>query len=172
MFVDVKELSGRFIDAHIRLAPGDPLVHVTFVYGEPRVENRHRMWSHLTALRASSTLPWLVVGDFNEVQWQYEHFSANLRAEAQMAAFRDCLQLCELNDLGFSGLPFTYDNKRAGSRNIRVRLDRAVADNSWRDIYSETEVVHLVSPCSDHSPLLVKLEKEVRPALQRPVHAV
>jgi hypothetical protein len=103
----------------------------------------------------------MLMGDFNEALWQFEHFSACPRAEPQMAAFRDCLQLCDVNDLGFTGLPHTYDNKRARRNNVRVRLDRAVADNSWRDIYSDSEVVHLVSPCSDHCPILLSLAREV-----------
>jgi hypothetical protein len=65
------------------------------------------MWDHLKALKASSSLPWVVLGDFNEALWQYEHFSARQRPEPQMAAFRDCLQICELKDIGFSVLSYT-----------------------------------------------------------------
>jgi hypothetical protein len=140
--VEIREANPRFIDAFVRFSSEEPLFHATFVYGEPRVENRHRMWSALATLKASSSLPWMIMGDFNEALWQFEHFSDCPRAESQMAAFRDCFQLCEVNDLGFSGLPHTYDNKRAGRSNVRVRLDRAVADNSWRDIYSDSSVVH------------------------------
>jgi hypothetical protein len=128
--VDIREATDQYIDAFIRTGPNEPLFHATFVYGEPRVEKRHRMWQQLSALRASSPLPWVVLGDFNEALWQYEHFSASLRPEPQMIAFHDCLQVCELKDLGFSGLPFTYDNKRSGARNVRVRLDRVVADDA------------------------------------------
>jgi hypothetical protein len=80
------------------------------------------MWDHLKALKASSSLPWVVLGDFNEALWQYEHFSARQRPEPQMAAFRDCLQICELKDIGFSVLPYTYDNKRDGNHNVRSVL--------------------------------------------------
>jgi endonuclease/exonuclease/phosphatase family metal-dependent hydrolase len=165
--VDVKEKNDRYIDVHMQFAPNDPMVHVTFVYGEPRTENRHRMWSSLAALRASSTLPWVLLGDFNEALWQYEHFSIRPRPEAQMAAFRDCVQLCNLHDLGFTGLPYTYDNKRAGSANVKVRLDRVLAGDRWRDIYANSSVVHLVSPCSDHCPILLSLAREVRTPVLR-----
>jgi hypothetical protein len=80
------------------------------------------MWDHLKALKASSSLPWVVLGDFNEALWHYEHFSARQRPEPQMAAFRDCLQICELKDIGFSVLPYTYDNKRDGNHNVRSVL--------------------------------------------------
>jgi hypothetical protein len=166
VFVDVKEITARFIDVHIRLSPSEPLWHATFVYGEPRTENRHLMWSALCALRASSALPWMAVGDFNEALWQHEHLSHCPRPEGQMIAFRDALMVCELKDIGFSGVPFTYDNKRRGRANVKVRLDRAVADDCWRDIFSEGIVVHLVSPCSDHVPLLLQLVCEAKD--QRP----
>jgi hypothetical protein len=160
--VDIQEITERYIDVHIRTAPNEPLIHATFVYGEPRVEHRHRMWSQLEFLKRNCTLPWVVLDDFNEALWQYEHFSSTLRSESQMAAFRDCLQICELKDLGFSVLPFTYDNKRAGAANVRVCLDRVVADDSWRDIFPAASVVHLVSPCSNHCPVLLSLQRENR----------
>jgi hypothetical protein len=44
-----------------------------------------------------------------------------------MKAFREALSYCNLTNLGFSGIPYTYDNKRAGRAYVKVRLDRAVA---------------------------------------------
>jgi endonuclease/exonuclease/phosphatase family metal-dependent hydrolase len=124
------------------------------------VENRHNMWSLMRNLKNQSDLPWCVLGDFNEAMWSFEHFSASKRAESQMLAFRDALETCKLVDLGFSGLPYTYDNRRRGNKNVKVRLDRVVADNRWRDIFSEARVVHQVSPCSDHCPIVLHCEKE------------
>jgi hypothetical protein len=66
IYMDVKEATDRYIDVWIRISQDEPLFHATFVYGEPRVEHRHRMWAKLTALRASSSLPWALIGDFNE----------------------------------------------------------------------------------------------------------
>lgn len=121
--VEIQEINERYIDAYIRLSDDDPLRRLTCVYGEPRVENRHRMWTLLKKLKAQSTLPWCVIGDFNEALWSFEHFSHSQRGEAQMVAFPDTLEVCELLDLGFAGLPYTYDNKREGNRNVKVRLD-------------------------------------------------
>ncbi|CAL5097923.1 unnamed protein product [Urochloa decumbens] len=137
----------------------------TFIYGEPRVEDRHRTWEILQRLKTRSNDPWVVVGDFNEVLWQYEHFSETKRGERQMEAFRDTLDMCGLRDIGFAGIPWTYDNKKSGQRNVKVRLDRGVANQDWLDRFPDASVFHLTSPCSDHCPLLVSVLQE--PQTQR-----
>ena len=88
--VTVLESCAWYIDVRIVDAANDKSWRTIFVYGEPRVENRHRMWSTLSNLRAVSTEPWLVCGDFNEAMWQHEHFSRTKRVESQMASFYDC----------------------------------------------------------------------------------
>jgi exonuclease III len=53
-----------------------------------------------------------------------------------------------------------YDNHRSGDANVRVHLDRAVADSNLQDLFAEVKVHHLVMPRSDHCPLLVELKKD------------
>jgi hypothetical protein len=65
------------------------------------------MWTLLQDLKVQSDLLWLTVGDINEVLWAFEHFFATPSFSNQMAAFRDVFELCELSDLGFTGLPYT-----------------------------------------------------------------
>jgi hypothetical protein len=103
----------------------------TFVYGEPRTQDRHNMWELLRRIKPCSKAPWMMIGDFNEVMWSFEHFSKSRRPERQMLDFREVLSHCDLHDLGFTGLPWTLDNKQAGDRNVKVRLDRVVATTSW-----------------------------------------
>lgn len=158
MTVTVHDACNRYIDVNIVDGGSGISWRGTFVYSEPRVENRHNMWDHLSRLQAILQDPWFVCGDYNEALWQHEHLSRTMRSETQKSAFRDFLLLCELEDLGFSGIPYTYNNGQDGDRNVQVRLDRACADESWRDIFPAAKVSHLASPCSDHSPLLVQLE--------------
>lgn len=113
--VEVKFSNARCIDAVVNAGPDVPPWRLTCVYGEPRVEYRHLMWSLLKNMCASSDLPWLVVGDFNECMWDFEHVSLSARAPSQMQAFRDVLDTCDLADLGFTGVPHTYDNTRSGN---------------------------------------------------------
>lgn len=92
----------------------------TFVYGEPRMQDRHLMWELIRRIAPISNAPWLVMGDFNETMWSFEHFSARQRPEPQTRDFRDVLFQCDLHDISFVGLPWTYDNKQKGDRNVRV----------------------------------------------------
>jgi hypothetical protein len=85
-----------------------------------------------------------------------------------LEAFREVLYDCDLTDLGFLGIPYTYDNKRQGRANVRVRLDRVVAYPAWRDMFADSEVQHLVSPVYDHCPILVQIEREVRVPQRQP----
>jgi hypothetical protein len=84
----------------------------TFVYGEPRRELRHFFWDMLSRLRHEWDGPWICCGDFNEVLLQNEHYSSTDRSDAQMELFRDCLDVCNLVDLGFSGPKFTWSNRQ------------------------------------------------------------
>jgi hypothetical protein len=99
--------------------------------------------------------PWLMIGDFNEVMWSFEHFSKRRRPPKQMIEFREVLSFCDLHDLRFQGLPWMYDNKHMGDRNVRVRLDRVVASPSWSQWFPRAKLQHLISVSSDHCPVFL-----------------
>jgi hypothetical protein len=50
--VEVQSQCERYIDVHVRLSEADPVWRLTCVYGEPRVENRHNMWSTMCNLKS------------------------------------------------------------------------------------------------------------------------
>lgn len=66
-----------------------------------------------------------------------------------MEAFREVLGFCDIHDIGFSGLPWTYDNGQPGRHNVKVHLDRVVASTTWSCLFEQAAVEHLVSPCSN-----------------------
>jgi hypothetical protein len=119
------------------------------------------MWTLLRRIKPIIDEPWLMLGDFNECMWQFEHLSNSRRSERQMQNFRDVLSECDLHDLGYTGSEWTYDNKQGGERNVRVRLDRAVARPDWQARFPNASVSHIVSSRSDHVPILVEWEERV-----------
>lgn len=146
---------------HIDVMVVDPTMgakrwRFTGFYGEARREHRHRSWELMHFLSAQSDAPWLCAGDFNEILDAQEKFGGVTRPERQMDGFRDAVSQCGFSDLGFIGLPYTWDNRQEGSRNIKVRLDRAFANGAFSEMFKDTKVWHVQTTESDHCCLLIE----------------
>ena len=63
------------IDTIVTESGGEPR-RLTCVYGEAQVPERHNTWDMLKFIRATSPLPWMCIGDFNEVLLRSEHEGA------------------------------------------------------------------------------------------------
>lgn len=99
---------------------------------------------------------WCCVGDFNAFLHASEKLSAHPPLVKQMEDFGAALEDCQLIDLGFRGYKFTWNNKRPSTANTRERLDRAVANKEWLDMFSASTVLHKFSHASDHMPLILQ----------------
>lgn len=140
---------------------------LTSFYGEPRRDRRKDSRYLMHFLRAQSACPWLCLGDFNDVLSADEQFGGNEREAWQVAAFQDVVNDCRLFDLGFHGLPYTWDNRQEGDRNVKVRLDRALGDDSFLTTMGESEVYHLPLSELDHCGLLVEVGERTGGGRQR-----
>lgn len=98
------------------------------IYGFAEVARKLETWSLIRTLHRSTALPWLCVGDFNEILWSHEKLGLGPRQEGCMKAFCDVLDECGLKDLGFLGDKFTWKGKRQGGM-VFERLDRAATIN-------------------------------------------
>ena len=100
--VDVQSFSDRHIDAIIDHGVDDAWRFTGF-YGDPDTASREDSWSLLRTLHNRSNLPWLCIGDFNEILLADEKQGWLDRPERQMQGFREALDYCRLRDLGFNG---------------------------------------------------------------------
>ena len=48
-----------------------------------------------------------------------------------MLLFREAIDECELLDLGYTGVPFTWCNNQDAMATVWARLDRAMASVDW-----------------------------------------
>lgn len=139
----------------------------TGIYGEPAVEKRDITWKLLRILNQQTSLPWLCMGDFNEILFSHEKKGGAPRSQAQMDKFRWAIEECGLRDLGFSGDKFTWRNNSWDSRKfVKERLDRALGSRSWCKRFPAYKIVNGDQRHSDHRPLLVMLggkNRSVRP---------
>ena len=130
--IDLKNYSRAHIDVKVRWKDHDlPPWRFTGFYGEPRAENRYQSWEFLRTLYGIRHDGWLCMGDFNETLHAEEHFGVHAHHEGQMRAFREAVDFCSFQDLGWRGVPFTWDNKQQGAANVKARLDRALANESF-----------------------------------------
>ena len=77
-----------------------------------------------------------------------------------MQAFREVVDHCSFQDMGWRGVPFTWDNKQHGDANVKARLDRAFANASFLDLFEFMSVKHISSTTSDHCYVLAELKVE------------
>ncbi|KAH0776301.1 hypothetical protein KY290_007712 [Solanum tuberosum] len=81
--------------------------------------------------------------------------------------FNHCINVCNLEDQGFTGSKFTWWNDRTAEDCIFKRLDRILCNNEVNNIFPKIEVEQLTKSGSDHSPLLLKCsssnERVVKP---------
>lgn len=67
---------------------------LTCVYGEAQAQDRYKTWDTLKGMASVSPLPWMCIGDFNEVLRQEEHVGIAQRFNTQMQGFRDTIDVC------------------------------------------------------------------------------
>jgi hypothetical protein len=73
-----------------------------------------------------------------------------------MEGFREAVQICGFLDLGFIGLPYTWDNRQHGNDNVKVRLDRGLASLAFFDMFRDTKVWHVQTTESDHCCMVLE----------------
>ncbi|XP_074306460.1 uncharacterized protein LOC141641707 [Silene latifolia] len=98
---------------------------VTGFYGWPNVAERHLSWELLQLLSRQSTLPWLCIGDFNEILFSTE-MKGSSRPQRQMINFQRAVDECGLRDVAWEGYQFTFDNGQSGEANRQSMIDRAM----------------------------------------------
>ena len=115
----------------------------------------------LKTLRDQSSLPWLCVGDFNEIVQDNEKLGGVLRLVKQMEDFQDVIHACGLMELPYSGPRFTWIRKRH-SEIIAERLDMGLATKGWMDKFPFSKEDYIAVVSSDHLLLLFSINSQQR----------
>uniref|UniRef100_A0A803NKW4 Endonuclease/exonuclease/phosphatase domain-containing protein n=1 Tax=Cannabis sativa TaxID=3483 RepID=A0A803NKW4_CANSA len=111
-------------------------------------------------------MPWIAMGDFNEVLTHVIKLGGPALCDTQIDQFRNTVDYCGLHDLPFSGARYTWHNNCVNGTNVKERLDYAFINNAWPHLFGATEVSHLDFFKSDHRALLLSLN-HVAPAVSQ-----
>lgn len=128
-------------------------------YGSTRYGDKLSFWGELTAWVEDEKLPWMMLGDLNEITEESENFQGR-GLRGRHLFLKDFVQQTGAIDLGFVGRRFTWINKQEGSVSIRKRLDRAISYSGWLELFPKATVQHLNMEYSDHLPILLKTNGE------------
>ena len=94
----------------VRVHTYDSLWRLIGIYEHLEEELKGETWRLMRHLHARASLPWVRLGDFNEILSSNEKNGGNLRPMGAMMGFRQTLLHCGLVDLGFNGYRFTWRN--------------------------------------------------------------
>ncbi|XP_019160483.1 PREDICTED: uncharacterized protein LOC109157057 [Ipomoea nil] len=97
-------------------------------------------------------------GDFNAVTCQAETINYTAYSTQRSTDFVNWISSEGLIDLGFSGPRLTWFRGTEESSAKEARLDRALCTVEWRQRFPDASVQHLPRICSDHAPLLIRLD--------------
>ncbi|KAA3458346.1 reverse transcriptase [Gossypium australe] len=145
--ISLKSFSSYHIDVEVQDNECGTKWRLTGFYGHPDERQRRDYWNFLRQINTDQFVPWVVIGDFNEITND-----------------------CKLVDLGFKGHWFTWERGRIKSTNIRERLDRGVAMLNWIELFSSYQVEHLSHSFSDHCPVLLDTFGRERNGLEHKKH--
>ena len=125
-------------------------------YGQPDASKREETWRILERLGTSNSLPWLCIGDNNEILSDAEKLGGNPRAPKQMERFPDAMNRCRFRDLGYVGPQFSWNKTFANGDSWWVRLDRTLATPVWYSCFANMKLCHLSTTTSDHCMLALR----------------
>ncbi|KAK4282132.1 hypothetical protein QN277_013544 [Acacia crassicarpa] len=156
---------------HARCELPDPLLFfLTPIYAIPHSNLRSILWSKLKVLSAAISLPWIVLGDFNDIMSASERVGGVRCNPQRLKWFSDRSTECGLSDMGFQGPRFTWKGPKLPDHSrLFERLDRAFGNARMFSELSGCFIKVLTrTSYSDHNPLMLQFQDELRVNLPRP----
>jgi len=109
--VEILTHSEHSIHALVKVASPSLSFLLTAVYASPNFHKRQLFLDYLQNLATLVDLPWVLMGNFNDMLSEVQKIGGLPLNRNRLNAFRNCLDNCGLMDLGFQGPRFTWTNK-------------------------------------------------------------
>ncbi|KAK6162607.1 hypothetical protein DH2020_002448 [Rehmannia glutinosa] len=147
------DISPQLIHCAITCKVSSVSLLASFIYGYHTVGSRKPLWDNLISFGENCSLPWIAIGDFNNVLNVNEKCNGKDVTSKELKDFEECCVLTGLTDLRSMGCHFTWTNNE-----VWCKLDRAMVNKHWFDQGLDGMANFLPSGClSDHSPCIVSL---------------
>ncbi|GFS35505.1 hypothetical protein Acr_00g0040240 [Actinidia rufa] len=121
---------------------------ISFIYAFNSIMGRRPLWDNLGRFNASFELPWMLLGDFNNVLSRDEKANGLPVTMYEIRDFKNCCYDISISDLRSTGTYLTWSNS-----SVWCKLDRAMVNSKW----TSQANFDLSGKLSDHSPCTVSL---------------
>ncbi|XP_048492328.1 uncharacterized protein LOC125493226 [Beta vulgaris subsp. vulgaris] len=111
------------------------------VYGLHSIEDRKPLWNNLHNLDATTTIEWIVMGDFNSVLCTDDRINGVPISNAETSNFRQLLDSTRPLEVKGIGESYTWSNKRQGAGRIYSRIDRCLCNTLWKWLQVEESIL-------------------------------
>ncbi|XP_022889220.1 uncharacterized protein LOC111404680 [Olea europaea var. sylvestris] len=157
IFLDVMEVHPQIIHCKATCKITSYTFLVNFVYGFHTLVNRRSLWNNIMEFNAQVSLPWMILGDYNNVLKFDENCNGADVTPYKIKDFENCCLHVGLTDVRSIGCYYTWTNN-----SVWTKIDRAMVNDIWVQNGACVDANFLPSKClSDHSPCIVSIHDRV-----------
>ena len=132
----------------------------SMIYGPSARLGKQAFLEDLQKVGESFAGAWLCMGDFNNLLGPSDKKGGKPISSSSTGGLKGLVDSAGLIDVKFVGAPYIWSNKRPGLANIKERLDRALVNTRWTEIFPRALLKHFPSNSSDHIPIVLFTEGE------------
>lgn len=130
----------------------------TGFYGHWHVSHRKHSWSLLRRIGELRSLPWCVIGDFNELLYLSDTTSEVGWRHSQIQQFRAAIDALQLSEITMESSKYTWWNKRTGEFAVRFKLDRGFGNDAFKTLQLHCCILTMLMVTLDHHLLKLDLQ--------------
>ncbi|XP_031121072.1 uncharacterized protein LOC116024317 [Ipomoea triloba] len=153
--VEVRGYSNHYIDAVVTREDGGTQWRFTGYYGNPDRQRRRDSWDLLRYSSSLNNLPWVIMGDFNDLLLENEKIGRVPHPGWLLRGFGEVVRESGLSDFAFQGFQYTWEKGRGTDAWVQEKLDRILVSGDWRDMFPGARAWSVEGGCSVHLALFL-----------------
>ncbi|KAJ8430483.1 hypothetical protein Cgig2_021729 [Carnegiea gigantea] len=132
-------------------------VYLTFVYGANQEGQRRALWDALKNIAKDMEEAWCILWDFNSILHPGDRIGGINIQDAEVRQFKECIRVCDIQELQSRGPYFSWTNKT-----VWTRIDRVFVNVYWYDLFGFSQEIYMANSLSDHTTMLQQKERVLR----------
>lgn len=129
--VEVVGYSNHYIDTMVLPNENALKWRFTRYYDSLERHQRRTFWDLLRYLSSLNALPWILMGEFNDIMWEREKVGRVPHLEWLRKGFCEAVRECDLTNFDFKGCQFTWEGGRGTENWVQEKLDRILVFGFW-----------------------------------------